>query len=259
MSEKLCLQWNDFKENAVNTFKSLKDDKDFTDVTLVCEDGKEVEVHKVILVNSSPLFQNILRMKKQIHNPLIYMRGMKSEDLQAIVDFLYCGEANVDQESLDSFLAIAAELQLKGLMGKSEKDEIIPDDTFKIPAQQKVKKESSFLKPVGPTQSHFVEQMPSNSSGGELAQTTIDFQELDEKCLSMMEKTSGKNGHGQALYQCKVCGKENINSAIKSHIEANHLEGFFIPCKFCGKTFRSRKSLAEHSIRYHKDCKDDIL
>ena len=36
---------NDFKENAVNTFVSLKKDKDFTDVTLVCEDGKQVEAH----------------------------------------------------------------------------------------------------------------------------------------------------------------------------------------------------------------------
>ena len=38
----------------------------------------------------------------------------------AIIDFLYCGEANVFQENLDSFLAIAEQLQLKGLMGKTE-------------------------------------------------------------------------------------------------------------------------------------------
>ena len=40
------------------------------------------------------------------------MRGMKSEDLLAILDFLYCGETNVYQEDLDSFLAIAEELEL---------------------------------------------------------------------------------------------------------------------------------------------------
>ena len=48
------------------------------------------------------------------------MRGLKSEDLFAIVDFLYHGEANVFQENLDSFLAVAEELQLKGLMGKTD-------------------------------------------------------------------------------------------------------------------------------------------
>ena len=47
------------------------------------------------------------------------MRGLKSDDLFAIIDFLYCGEANVFQENLDSFLSIAEELQLKGLMGQT--------------------------------------------------------------------------------------------------------------------------------------------
>ena len=258
MSEKLCLQWNDFRENAVNTFGNLKEDKDFTDVTLVCEDGKQVEVHKVILANSSPFFQNILRKNKHIH-PLIYMRGVKSDDLLAIVDFLYCGEANVHQQNLDSFLAIAEELQLKGLMGKADKDKEVQDETFEVTAAPKKvktvhKTESSFFEPVGPSQSLFGEL---DTVGGEVALTSHflsgDLQELDEKCISMMEKTSGKNARGQPLYRCKVCGKEEINGAIKSHIETNHLEGVSIPCNFCEKTFRSRNSLAKHTNQNHKE------
>ena len=122
MSEKLCLQWNDFKENATSAFGILREDADFADVTLACEDGKQFEAHKVILASSSPFFQNILRKNKHPH-PLIYMRGLKSEDLVAILDFLYCGEANVYQKNLDSFLAIAEELQLKGLTGKTNDNE----------------------------------------------------------------------------------------------------------------------------------------
>ena len=45
---------------------------------------------------------------------------MKANNLLAILDFLYVGEANVFQEDLDAFLAIAEELKLKGLMGNSE-------------------------------------------------------------------------------------------------------------------------------------------
>ena len=71
MSDKLCLQWNDFKENAIGSLGSLKDDKNFLDVTLACEDGKHVEAHKVILAVSSPFFQNLLKIKKHPH-PLIY-------------------------------------------------------------------------------------------------------------------------------------------------------------------------------------------
>ena len=94
MLEKLCLQWNDFKENITASFGGLRHDKDFADVTLACEDGKQVESHKWILACSSPVFQKILKRNKHAH-PLLYMRGMKSEDLLAILDFLYCGETKV--------------------------------------------------------------------------------------------------------------------------------------------------------------------
>ena len=118
------LQWKDFKENAVGAFGILREDADFADVTLACEDGKQVEAHKVILASSSPFFQNLLKRNRHPH-PLIYMTGVKSDDLLAIVDFIYRGEANVFQEHLDSFLAIAEELQLKGLIGKRNKKSMI--------------------------------------------------------------------------------------------------------------------------------------
>ena len=266
MSEKLCLQWNDFKENAVKTFGSLREDKDFTDVTLVCEDGEQLEAHKVVLASSSPFFNKILSTNKHIH-PLIYMRGMKSDDLLAILDFLYCGETNVHQENLNAFLAVAEELQLKGLMGKSDKDEV--KETFKTTPPKKVKpvhkKEPSALKPIGLSESYSSEQIEGSALdtlGGEGSLVSLfssgDLQELDEKCNSMMEKTFGKNAHGQPLYRCNVCGKEEINGAIKSHIEANHLEGVSIPCNFCEKTFRSKNSLAMHTRRNHKGCRDNI-
>ena len=121
MSEKLCLQWNDFQENIKNVFKNLRESNDFTDVTLACEDGKQVEAHKLILAGSSPLFQKILGGIKHPH-PLIYLRGVKSDSLLAIVDFLYQGEANVLQDSLDSFLTVAEELQLNFSMGGTKEE-----------------------------------------------------------------------------------------------------------------------------------------
>ena len=111
-SEKICLQWKDFKVNISSSFGDLREDRDFTDVTLACEDGQQVEAHKVILASSSPFFKDILKKNKHPH-PLIYMRGLKLEDLWSIVDFLYLGKANILQENLDSFLALAGELMLK--------------------------------------------------------------------------------------------------------------------------------------------------
>ena len=78
-----------------------------------------MEAHKVIFASASTTFKTLLGRNKHSH-PLIYMRGMKSSNLLAILDFLYCGEANMLQDDLDTLLAFAEELQLTGLMGNSE-------------------------------------------------------------------------------------------------------------------------------------------
>ena len=49
MSEKLCLQWDDFQENVKSVFGNLREDNDFADVTLACVDDQQVEVPKLFL------------------------------------------------------------------------------------------------------------------------------------------------------------------------------------------------------------------
>ena len=111
---KLTLQWNEFHENLKSFFVDLKCDNDFTDVTLACEDGQQINTHKLILIASSPFFMNLLKKNKHSH-PFVFMRGVTFENLSAMVDFLYQGEANVFQENLNSFLNLAEELKLRGL------------------------------------------------------------------------------------------------------------------------------------------------
>ena len=196
MSEKLCLQWNDFQDNIKSAFGNLREDNDFADVTLACEDGQQVEAHKVILAASSPFFQRLLGRNKHPH-PLIYMRGMKSDDLLAIVDFLYRGEANVFQESLDSFLSIAEELQLKGLMGKADKKvkdfevvekhfppSFLPEINTNPEIQEtSFKRQAPNRKIRNPGEDRTL-AIPSNFSG--------DLQELEERVQLMMEKSQNK-------------------------------------------------------------------
>ena len=72
--EQLCLQWNDFQESILSSFKDLRQDKDFTDVTLACEDGQQVEAHKIVLTSLSPFFKSILSRNKHQH-PIFYMKA----------------------------------------------------------------------------------------------------------------------------------------------------------------------------------------
>ena len=251
MSEKLCLQWNDFQDNIKIAFGNLREDNDFADVTLACEDGQQVEAHKVILAASSPFFQKLLERNRHPH-PLIYMRGMKADDLLAIVDFLYRGEANIFQENLNSFLAIAEELQLKGLAGEMvERVEDFEVDEKPLvatlsPGDEKIEK-TSFKRPAPPNTSRDNRTLaiPGNFSG--------DLEELEQRVKSMMEKSQNKIASGREFaHLCKVCGKEGQQAHIKDHIEANHLEGIVIPCNLCDKTSRSRNGFRQHKRQHEK-------
>ena len=64
MSEKIWPKWNDFKESVNSSFGKLRDGKQFTDTTLLCKDGQQMEARKVILVSSSPFFEKILQTCK---------------------------------------------------------------------------------------------------------------------------------------------------------------------------------------------------
>ena len=90
-SENCCLKWFDFQKNIAASFSEFKDDPDFSDVTLVCEDNQQINAHRVILSASSAFFNSILKKNKQA-NTLIYMRGVWYQDLTAIVDFIYLGK-----------------------------------------------------------------------------------------------------------------------------------------------------------------------
>ena len=255
MSEKLCLQWNDFKANVNSAFGRLRDDKEFTDVILACEDGQQMEAHKVILAASSPFFEKVLQRNKHPH-PLIYLRGFKSEDFAAILDFLYFGEAKVFQENLDSFLSIAEELELKGLTGQSSSD--LVEEQEKCSNPRPIHRPKEILKTSENNDEQNIEEASqifavSNQFSG-------DLQALDKKVKSMMEKSqnmipAGKQANGTPIrrraFTCKVCRKEGPGHVIGGHIEANHLGGISIPCDYCDKAFGSRHSLKVHKYKFH--------
>ena len=113
------LAWNDFQSSSVKTFRNLHNDENFTDVTLACPDGSQVKGHKVILSSSSPFFKNILLLNPHQH-PLLVLKGVDIGALRSLMQFIYCGEVEIQNENLVKFLEAANELQIEGLQQREK-------------------------------------------------------------------------------------------------------------------------------------------
>ena len=244
-TEKLCLKWNDFQDVLKSSVSDLKDDTDFTDVTLACED-QSVKAHKVILSACSPFFKRLL--KSHPHpKPLVYIRGMKATDLVAIVDFIYHGETSIFQEQLESFLALAEELELQGL---SENSEEVASELPQYPP---------------PKQEHFLiqnKQSKTSSKENSRKETKVEYQgqsavapmqvnhrqskRIDPDTLARVDSMIEKQSDGYSCTQCGHAAQKKFH--IREHIE-KHIEGLEYPCNSCGKVLRSSHSLRDHKSR----------
>ena len=274
--QKLCLNWKNFQNNISTAFRELRSDTDFTDVTLACEDGQILSAHKVILASSSPFFMNILKTYKN-PNPLIFMRGVKSEELSSIVDFLYFGEVNIEQENLESFLAVAEDLKILGLTRTADQDqdrqgpgltrtrEGLANKTEKTPSIPTIKVEEDIENQNNPEEdlemvindpNSLLETLTTPPPDANLPKMA-DEDDTRTKVMSMMEfsekKVMSNKKPGTTLGReriCKVCGKEGTMSTVWNHIEAKHLENSY-SCNHCGKISRTRNGLAQHRASQH--------
>ena len=261
--EKLRLQWNGFRDNISSAFGDLRQGKDFTDVTLACEDGQQVEAHKVVLVASSPFFLDLLKRNKHPHT-MIDMKGVKSEILIAMMDFFYLGEANFFQENLESFLKLAGKLQLKGLTlnqtereGKASQEQDKKNPLIRSSLSNRIleqcivkKEETELLEPKSERKVTMSNQASENTN--KMKRNTWIMAQKVKSLMKSSDNSDPNSKSGSRTRICKICGQEGPVQDIKSHIEANHIAGISIPCDLCGKLFKSRHSLGSHKSQQHR-------
>ena len=244
------LKWNKFQDSVNAAFGRLREDNDFTNVTLVCEDGQLMEAHKVILAASSPFFDHLLRVNKHNH-PLIYMRGVTAEVLSPIIDFLYSGEANVQQENLDSFLALALELNLEGLKEQhyeEVKEEEVAIKSLKTNSKPSLKRKKKFS--VKPEDLHPFSESVSSSGDADVAE------EMDAEINCVIEKTQKMMSSGKKRAystMCEQCGKEGPIQNIKDHIAKDHAKNTEVSCNQCNLAFDSKAAFRNHIVNSHEE------
>jgi len=109
----LSLKWNNHKPAFASLLKVLRKKGCYTDVTLACG-SKFFEVHRLVLMACSEFFTNVFD-RITCQKPVIVLNEVKSQELEALLDYMYLGEVDVQQKHLPGLIKAAEYLLIKGL------------------------------------------------------------------------------------------------------------------------------------------------
>ena len=212
-------------------------------MTLVSSEGRQVSAHKLVLTSCSEYFKTILKSSSnRVGNTILCLDNIRFDELNNMMDYVYNGAVNIEQEKLDRFLTIAQRFQLEGLISDENEPAELEEGS---PINMDLSGEESKTEIIGDIArarpSRFIVKDNINLSSNE-------FQSIDELDRKIKEQLF-KNDQGK--YECRVCGKvlRDLTDS-KRHAEV-HIEGLSFPCQACEKTFRSRNSLRVH---YSRKC-----
>ncbi|MPC16887.1 Protein tramtrack, alpha isoform [Portunus trituberculatus] len=112
--ELLALRWNNHLSTFASLLSDLRNEETYSDVTIACG-GRLYPAHKFVLSACSEYLRVMLCAHPNKH-PILYLKDVPKEDLEAILDYMYAGTVKVAHSSLASLLHTAEGLQVKGLI-----------------------------------------------------------------------------------------------------------------------------------------------
>ena len=228
-TERYSLNWNQFERSACRTFNELLSQTEFADVTLVSDELKEIQAHKVILSSCSSKLRTILKQfpKKE---PIIYMTGVSHNEMTAMIKFMYLGETEIDHDDLPHFLKMAEKFDIQGLceLNKSDDSKGKPEEvsyTALRDSYHEIKEEEAAI------------EYKSNDDSSSVFETAIQTSVLMEqpkenhcdKCDYKTKKISHMKGHQRSVHDgvkfaCSECELQfSFPNGLARHKKSKHL------------------------------------
>ena len=264
MDNQVCLRWNNFQSSLATTLEILWDEESFCDVTLFCG-GQEIRAHKVVLSACSMMFKSLLKNNICQH-PIIILHDVSLRILEAILQFIYKGEVNIEQDQLKSLLRAASLLQIRGLAGIAENEvdlenqpltkpkkssliQNISNDDF-TPIKRKKTKASSpkvlddELLLVPPK-----EELLSEEEMDDNCENAIHSDEVDEQqdSLVVLDRNEELVSHCVIDVDPLVTKPTNIPATVNSSFEIIPHSSQGIAIEFFNKHFNSNQLFMNHA------------
>ena len=246
--ESFVLKWNAFQENVSSSFNKLRMEEDFFDVTLVTEDAKFLNAHKVVLSAASDFFKTVLRRADHV-KPLIYLHGVGSSQLVHIMDYIYEGEIKIQQRNLNKFLEVAQKLKIAGLLCEYDEPQ---QDFFIGESEQPEPINASEEREIG--NGHDLDElvsvrdikdnslMRSSDKENQRPMSIIEIKEAVDKIVWKIEYNH---------WMCKVCKHSfKESNTLRRHAQI-HIDGISLTCNECGKILKTSSQLYVHKYKKH--------
>ena len=270
MSDKFALKWNDFQSNWNQSLSDLRKDTDFADVTLISDDKMKFLAHKILLSSCSNTFKMILKENSNSKS-LLYLGGVSSVNLRYLLDYIYHGEVNLYQKQLDSFLEIAQNLEIEGLIGqesmaqdhetsyenKEEQGELID---FSEPDAKQIRGLNENDKVIQRTQN--ARPTTSDVAKIDVTRNVVDLNSRYEcePCQKTFSQHHNLTRHNQSVhkgvkYACDQCNNQfTQKSSLSAHIQSKH-EGIKYVCNQCDYQTGYQSDLTVHIQSKHEAVK----
>ena len=241
--DKFTLNWTGYDTNFKECFRKLREDKRMFDVTLATDDAHHIQAHRIILSAGSNFFSDIFMQNNQ-SSMLVYLKGIASDNLESVIDFIYNGEVFISQEQLEVFVETGKELKVKGL--ESVMPGVGENTTENLINPQEIKHEYENNDTVA-------DEKEFTSSTREIVveinQENLELKTNEDISLQINAMTEKIEG----VWKCKTCGK---TTSIKRHMHDHaerHIKGMSHSCHICTKTFPNRPNLKTHIFNIHSE------
>ena len=252
LQEKFSLTWQSYSDHLKVMMKDLMMNEDFSDVTLVTEDKKQIWANINILSACSPVFKDILKKDKHSKS-IMYLRGVKFSELESMMQFIYLGETTFLKERSDEFFAVAKSLEITELCNAKNEFNNHPDGSPKFSPNDQDQDTSNEL-----VQEKTVTSNNINKQASQQKQESVRVNGKFKRCHKTnsgalsTDKQSVRQG---ANYVCNQCAKQfTAQASLIRHILSKH-EGVKYPCDQCDFQTTTHDNLTVHIRSKHEGVK----
>ena len=241
--EKYNVLWQDYNDHLRDMLHTMRKFDEFTDVTLICDDQREIHAHKVVLSACSPVLKAILQ-RKDYGIPIVYLKGIKFPEMESILQFMYLGQTTVEQQRITSFLDVAKNLEIKELSEniKVQKPAVEPSarkvqlPISPVPANQINFRQSQAPQSIIIPKAKGTWEVDPSLQIQTSSQVRLPSQRVDKSLTKILDKV-----------KLKSTGTPTDTKDTKEE---------FAKCGICHQVFRNAKVFMQHYKAAHSDASE---